>query len=118
MASFIKIKTTANINTGLGFFINPEKIVSVQSDGGDNTFTYVSLIPSGNQPTVNAQVYQLEIDCDPGSTPSDEFPITRAMNAAIEIAISNPGVIVDFNAILKGIEVDDIVVTGVNIVNP
>jgi hypothetical protein len=35
------------------------------------------------------------------------------MNAAIEIAISNPGVVVDFNAILKTIAVDDLVVQDV-----
>lgn len=112
MASFIKITTTANINTGIGFFINPEKIVSVLSDGGDPGITLVSFIlPLSSQGGGN--VYQLEIDCDPGSTPSGEFPITRAMNAAIETAISNQGVVVDFNAILKNIAVDDLVVQDV-----
>lgn len=111
MASFIKITTTANIGTGIGFFINPEKIVSIQSDGGDPAITLVSFIlPLSSNST---QVYQFEIDCDPGTTPSGEFPITRAMNAAIETAISNPGVVVDFNAILKNIAVDDLVVLDV-----
>ncbi len=111
MASFIKVTTTANIGTGVGLFLNPEKIVSVQSDGGDPSITLVSFILpwSSNGP----QNWQVEIDCDPGSTPSGEFPITRAMNAAIEIAISNPGVVVDFNAILKTIAVDDLVVQDV-----
>jgi len=109
MASFIKITTTANIGTGIGFFINPEKIVSVQTDGGDASITLVSFI----LPLSSGLVFQLEIDCDLGTTPSGEFPITRAMNAAIETAISNPGVVVDFNAILKNIAVDDLVVLDV-----
>jgi hypothetical protein len=109
MASFIKITTTANIGTGIGFFINPEKIVSVQSDGGDQSITLVSFI----LPLSSGLVFQLEIDCNPGTTPAGEFPITRAMNAAIETAISNPGVVVDFNAILKTIAVDDLVVLDV-----
>ena len=113
MASFIKITTTANVGTGIGFFINPEKIVSVQSDGGDPAITLVSFI----LPLSSGLVFQLEIDCDLGTTPSGEFPITRAMNAAIEIAISNPGVVVDFNAILKTIAVDDLVVQDVFIAN-
>lgn len=117
MASFIKIQTQANIDSanGIGFLINPEKIVSVQSDGGDPGFNYISFVVArGGNPN---EVWQLEIDANIPAA-STGFPVTQAMNKAIEIAISTPGTVVDFNAVLKGIAVDGTSVLDINITNP
>lgn len=118
MASFIKITTTANVNTGIGFFINPEKIVSVQSDGGDQAVYFVSVILPKSDATAPPEVTQLSIEIDQATTPSGEFPVTKAMNTAIETAISTPGVVVDFNFILKNIAVAGVEVTDVYVTNP
>mgnify|MGYP003111521668 CR=1 FL=1 len=113
MASFIKIQTQTNIDAGngVGFLINPEKIVSVLSDGGDPTFTYVSFVLSSipsrlvSSGSTNVSVRALRIGAVVPAA-STGFPVTEAMNKAIETAISTPGIVVDFNAILKGIAVD------------
>ncbi len=118
MASFIKITTTANVNTGIGFFINPEKIVSVQSDSGDPMVTFVSVVLPKSDATAPPQVNQLSIEIDTATTPAGEFPVTNAMNTAIETAIATPGVVVDFNFILKNIAVAGVTVTDVTIANP
>lgn len=119
MASFIRIQNQSNIDnaTGVGFLVNPEKIVSVQSDGGDPGFTYVSLtLPKSNN-TAPPDVYQLEIDANIPAA-STGFPVTEAMNIAIETAILTPGTVVDFNAVLKSIAVDGTFVIDVTVTNP
>tara|TARA_Y100000385_G_scaffold272581_1_gene313558 strand:+ start:365 stop:712 length:348 start_codon:yes stop_codon:yes gene_type:complete len=113
MASFIKIQTQEDIYNanGIGFLVNPEKIVSVQSDGGDPGLSYMSfLIPKNN-----GNVFTLELEANIPAA-STGFPVTQAMNKAIETAILTPGTVVDFNAILKSIAGDGtfIIYIGVN----
>ncbi len=117
MASFIRIQTRENIDNanGIGFLVNPEKIVSVQSDGGDPGFALISFVVArGGNPN---EVFQLELDANiaAGST---GFPLNQAMNKAIETAILTPGTVVDFNAVLKSIAVDGTAVVDINITNP
>ena len=119
MASFIRIQTQANIDNanGIGFLINPEKIVSVQSDSGDAAFTRVSFTQSKSNLTVPPDVIQLELDANI-PTASTGFPVTEAMNKAIEAAILTPGTVVDFNAVLKSIAVDGTFINNATITNP
>ncbi len=119
MASFIRIQNQSNIDnaTGVGFLLNPEKIVSVQSDGGDPGFTYVSFTQSKSNLTSPPDVIQLELDVNIPAA-STGFPVTEAMNKAIETAILTPGTVVDFNAVLKRIAVDGTFVIDATISNP
>jgi len=120
MASFIKIQTQTDIDnaTGIGKLVNPEKIVTVQSVNGDPTTTLVSFvlssIPSSATGTGSRTVSVLEIEANIPIA-STGFPVTEAMNKAIEIAILTNGAVVDFNAILKGIAVDGVFINSLSI---
>ncbi len=119
MASFIRIQTRENIDNanGIGFLVNPEKIVSVQSDSGDAAFTRVSFTQSKSNLTSPPDVIQLELDANI-PVASTGFPVTEAMNKAIEAAILTPGTVVDFNAVLKSIAVNGTFINDVSITNP
>jgi hypothetical protein len=119
MASFIRIQDQVNIDTatGIGFLINPEKIVSVQSDSGDPAFTRVSFTQSKSNLTDPPDVIQLEIDATIPAA-STGFPVTEAMNKAIETAILTPGTVVSLSAVLKSIAVDGTIINEAQVTNP
>jgi len=124
MASFIKISTSANFGTGVGFFINPEKIVFAQNDGGDPQTYFIRLdIPVQSQqvagPVTGNEVYGIGIDVvDNRVGPPNDFPLLEAMNEAIEIALNNDKVVVDVNLMLIQKVGRDYIIDGVSIANP
>jgi len=124
MASFIKISTSANFGTGVGFFINPEKIVYFASDGGDPAIYFMRLnLPTQVQqvagPINSNEVYGIGIDIiDNRVGPPNDFPLLEAMNEAIEIALNNDDVVVDVNLMLIQKVGRDYLIDGVSISNP
>ena len=123
MASFIKISTSANFGTGVGFFINPEKVVFVQSDNGDPATYFIRLnLPSQVQgianPVTNNEIYGMSIDIvDNRVGPPNDFPFLEAMNEALEIALNNDDVVVDVNLLLIQKVGRDYLIDGVSISN-
>ena len=124
MASFIKISTSADVRTGKGFFINPEKIVYFASDGGDPAQYFLRLdLPTQVQqvagPVNNNEVYGIPIEVvDNRVGPPNDFPLLEAMNEAIEIALNNDDVVVDVNLMLIQKVGRDYLIDGVSISNP
>ena len=124
MASFIKISTSANFGTGVGFFINPEKVVFVQNDGGDPATYFIRLnLPTQVQgvagPVNNNEVYGMSVDIvDNRVGPPNDFPFLEAMNEAIEISLNNDDVVVDLNLMLIQKVGRDYTIDGVSISNP
>ena len=124
MASFIKISTSADVGTGKGFFINPEKIVFFKSDGGDPALYFMRLdLPTQVQavagPVSNNEVYSIAIDItDNRVGPPNDFPLLEAMNEAIETALNNDDVVVDVNLLLIQQVGRDYLISGVSISNP
>jgi len=124
MASFIKISTSADVGTGKGFFINPEKIVFFKSDGADPALYFMRLnLPTQVQavagPVSNNEVYSIAIDItDNRVGPPNDFPLLEAMNEAIEIALNNDDVVVDVNLMLIQKVGRDYLISGVSISNP
>ncbi len=124
MASFIKISTSADIGTGVGFFINPEKIVFFKSDGADPALYFMRLnLPTQVQqvagPVNNNEVYGMSIDIvDNRVGPPNDFPFLEAINEAIETALNNDDVVVDVNLLLIQKVGRDYLIDGVSISNP
>ena len=124
MASFIKISTSADVGTGKGFLINPEKIVFFKSDGGDPAIYFMRLdLPTQVQgvagPVNNNEVYSIAIDItDNRVGPPNDFPLLEAMNEAIETALNNDDVVVDVNLLLIQQVGRDYLISGVSISNP
>ncbi len=124
MASFIKISTSANFGTGVGLFINPEKIVIADNDGGDPQTYYIRLnLPSQVQPIAAAPadnaIYGITVDIvDNRVGPPNDFPFLEAISEAIEIALNNDDVVVDVNLMLIQKVGRDYTIDGVAISNP
>jgi uncharacterized protein YycO len=123
MASFIKISTSANFGTGVGLFINPEKIVFADNDGGDPLTYYIRLnLPSQVQPIAAApsdnEIYGIGVDIiDNRVGPPNDFPFLEAINEAIETALNNDDVVVDVNLLLIQKVGRDYTIDGVSISN-
>jgi len=124
MASFIKISTSANFGTGVGYFINPEKVVFVQTDSGDPVTYFIRLnLPSQVQPIAGAPadnaIYGMTVDIvDNRVGPPNDYPFLEAINEAIEIALNNDDVVVDVNLMLIQKVGRDYTIDGVAISNP
>jgi uncharacterized protein YycO len=123
MASFIKISTSANFGTGVGLFINPEKIVFADNDGGDPLTYYIRLnLPSQVQPIAAApsdnEIYGIGVDIiDNRVGPPNDFPFLEAINEAIETALNNDDVVVDVNLLLIQKVGREYTIDGVSISN-
>lgn len=124
MASFIKISTSANYGSGVGFFINPEKVVYFASDGADPAQYFLRLdLPTQVQavagPVNSNEVYGMGIEVvDNRVGPPNDFPLLEAMNEAIEIALNNDDVVVDVNLMLIQKVGRDYLIDGVSFGNP
>ena len=104
MASFIKISKTADVGTGVGFFINPKNIVFTQNDNGDPILYIIRLTVSNEVSTITGpysdnDVYSISIEIDP-ATVGTGFPLLEAINQAVELALTNDGVVIDVNRIV------------------
>ena len=104
MASFIKISKTADVGTGVGFFINPKNIVFTQNDNGDPILYIIRLKVSNEVSTITGpyadnDVFSLTIEIDP-ATVGTGFPLLEAINQAVELALTNDGVVIDVNRIV------------------
>lgn len=104
MASFIKISKTADVGTGVGFFINPKNIVFTQNDNGDPILYIIRLKVSNEVSTITGpysdnDVYSIGIEIDP-ATVGTGFPLLEAINQAVELALTNDGVVIDVNRIV------------------
>ena len=104
MASFIKISKTADVGTGVGFIINPKNIVFTQNDNGDPILYIIRLKVSNEVSTITGpyadnDVYSLTIEIDP-ATVGTGFPLLEAINQAVELALTNDGVVIDVNRIV------------------
>tara|TARA_R100000773_G_C4198195_1_gene101573 strand:+ start:123 stop:497 length:375 start_codon:yes stop_codon:yes gene_type:complete len=124
MASFIKISTSADVGTGKGLFINPEKVVFVQSDSGDPATYFIRLnlptqVSNVAGPVSNNEVYGIGIDIvDNRVGPPNDFPFLEAVNEAIETALNTDDVVVDVNLLLIQKVGRDYTIDGVSISNP
>ena len=108
----------------MSFFINPEKVVFVQNDGGDPATYFIRLnLPTQVQqvagPVNSNEVYGMSIDIvDNRVGPPNDFPFLEAMNEAIEISLNNDDVVVDLNLMLIQKVGRDYTIDGVSISNP
>jgi hypothetical protein len=121
MASFIKISKTADVGTGVGFFINPKNIVFTQNDNGDQIQYIIRLKVSNEVSTITGpyadnDVYSIGIEIDP-ATVGTGYPLLEAINQAVELALTNDNVVIDVNRIVTRLADPGYSIIDINIGN-